>query len=592
LTSAQHPSFLSSLQQYKQARSILKITGRTNNPAWYQESLEQNLQLHIRTDGMSIATIYYDRTSFQWSQGPYLTEEILRDPARRDSFVAETLEQARQSGATSLGVILHVGDDFATTELRQEFNNAGSLNDLRQAAIDEPASILADSSIQADQSSWRVFPYPAAKGGSIGTAVTMTQQYAPLFESFRLASENAKFPMITHALSAPLVAIMGLGNSIKPTPGKPFIAILQYPWLTALAFFNEQSDLSLIRTLQHRGLRRPNNFINSLATAQASLELVDPDLFVVPLGGKVDITLISDLKNAYGNSRVEEVQQVQVEGIPSWCPEPVISTQATNPGSASINSHTFSILREDKWALQNFLPTPKEIAQIYPSLSEIKLLKFASLARIAAFAIGGLGIAYLGFGATKILNSSEWKFNPSQVDLEKGKLVQLNLEKQKSDHWNNLLEDRSKAWVNMEFFTRMFAEGGGVLITSHNYTAIPVTTGAVKGPKIGFSKQWKIGGFAQLKALDRIRRFNTRGGVDPAFAEIAQSTGNASFDPQVKTRNIEVNVKINDNTSYRASEGGTVNQADSTSYPYSFDLVITQSFEPTDPMAFTASKAP
>jgi hypothetical protein len=582
LSNLLHPSALNPLKQYQQACSILKTTGRAKNPAWYQAALDQTLQLHIRTDGMSIATIYYDRTNLQWAQGPYLTEEILRDPSRRDAFVSETLEQARQSGASSLGVILHVGDDFATTELKSQFKDSNALTELRTSAFDDPASVLADSSIQADQASWRVFPYPAAKSESVGTAVTMTRQYAPLMESFRKAGESAKFPIISEALSAPLVAIMGLGHSIKPSPGKPYIAILQYPWLTALAFFDEQSELRLIRSLQHRGLRRPNNFVNSLATAQTSLEFVDPDLFVVPLGGKVDITLIADLKAAYNNSRVEEVQQIQVEGIPSWCPEPVISVQASSADSATVNSKTFSLLRDDKWALQNFLPTPKAIAQIYPSLSEIKLLKFSKIARAAAFILGGLGIAYFGYNSIRLRSRPEWSFNPNQAASADAQLAKLNLEKQQADHWDNLLQDRSKAWTVMESLSRLFPKDSGILVDDFSHTAGPVkAAGAVVSSKTGLSKQWKISGYANLKGRDKLQSWDSRGGINPIFREIAEITGNSSFSSDVAGRIISVSLKTQESTA-----------SNSATYPYSFDLTITQTYDVADPMAITLSKAP
>lgn len=537
---------------------------------------------------MSIATIYYDRATFQWANGPYLTEEILRDPARRDSFVAETLDQARQSGATSLGVILHVGDDFATTELKPGFTSPSQLAELRTQIVDEPASVLADTSIQADQAAWRVFPYPAANGESIGTAITMTRQYAPLFESFRIASEKAKFPMITHALSAPLVAIMGLGQSLKPTPGKPYIAILQYPWLTALAFFNEHSDLRLIRTLQHRGLRRPNNFTTSLATAQASLELVDPDLFVVPLGAKVDITLISDLKSAYPNSRVEEVQQVQIEGIPTWCPEPAISTQAATTAPAN-GSHTFTLLRDEKWALQNFLPTPKEIAEIYPSFSEIKLLKFSKLAQVAALALAACGVGFFGYKAYELTKSEHWSFDPAQVQIEQRGLATLNLQKQQSEQWANLLEDRSKVWSTMESLARLLPASKGFQVKDYAYSSAPAaaTAGAkpAAGSKSPISKQWQINGLATEQALPLLNRLNTREGVAVNFNEINQVTGSAAFDPSLPSRKLTVNVKTQENTASKPGAGGV-------EYPYSFTLVITQAFEATDPMALTLTKAP
>ena len=321
----QHPASLNAFQQFGQACSILRNTTRASNPAWYQDALELKFQIHIRTDGSGITTFYHDSKKAKWSNGPSLSEEILQDPAPLDTFVAEILRFSRSHGATSLGVILHVADEFATTELKPELDNPAALSDLRDTAISDPGSILEDSSILADQASWRVLPYPAAGSEVIGTTITISKQHAPLIAKLRETGDAENFPIITHALSAPLVAIMGLSKAVEPTPGKPFVAILQYPWFTALAFFNEHADLRLVRTLQHRGLHRSTNFRNALTTTNASLEFVDPDLFLLPLGENVDATLCADLKITFTTSRVEVVRQIEIEGIPAWCPEPVIS---------------------------------------------------------------------------------------------------------------------------------------------------------------------------------------------------------------------------------------------------------------------------
>lgn len=585
-----HPASLNALQQFGQACSILRNTTRASNPAWYQNALELNFQLHVRTDGASITTFYHDGKKARWNNGPLLSEEILQDPAGLDTFVAEALRAARSNGATSLGVILHVADEFATTELKPELDNPAALADLRDTAISDPGSILEDSSILADQASWRVLPYPAAGSEVIGTTITISKQYAPLIAKLREAGDAENFPVITHALSAPLVAIMGLSQSVEPTPGKPFVGILQYPWFTVLAFFNEHADLRLIRTLQHRGLRRPTNFRNALTTTNASLEFVDPDLFLLPLGEKVDGTLSADLKITFTTSRVEVVRQIEVEGIPAWCPEPVISAQPAASAAVATTSHTFTILREEKWALQDFLPTPGDIVEIYPSRSEMRLLKILRLSRVALFAIAVLSIAYFGFGMIDLIRRPEWAFDPNEAVSIKGRLAGLTTERQKAEHWNNLLEDRSKAWTSMESLSRMFPENGGMLVKTYAHAAKPESTPGKA--KVGFVKEWKITGFARDEALEYLNTLNTREGISAHFSEISRITGNSAFNPSVGNRNLVVNVRTQENSSYKNIPPEEINDADQSTYPFTFDLTITQRFEATDPMAINVAKAP
>lgn len=548
------------------------------------------MQLHIRLDGAGITSFYHDRRKSLWTGGPSLTDEILRDPAKMQTVVSEALRHARSNGATSLGVILHVADEFATTELKPELDNPGALPELKDAAVSDPGSILEDSSIQADQSSWRVIPYPAAGADTIGTTITISKQHEGVVAVLRQAGEAENFPIITHVLSSPLVAIMGLGQAVTPTQGKPFVAILQYPWFTALAFFNEHADLKLVRTLQHRGVRRPTNFRNALATTNASLEFVDPDLFLWPLGANVDTTLDADLRISFTTSRVEVIQPNQPEALPTWAPEPVVSTLGGTTPEGALTSHTFTVLRDEKWALQNFLPTPKDILEIFPSRSEMRLLKALRLARVALFAIAVLAIAYFGFGVIDLVRRPEWAFDPSQARAAEGRLTKLTAEGKKAEHWSNLMDDRSKAWAAMESFSRMFPEGGGMLVKTFGHTVKPEN--APGKPTVGFVKEWRITGYARDEALDYLNTLNTREGISAHFAEIARITGNSSYNPSLGNRSIVVNVRTQENGTFKSTPPEETDDADESTYPFTFDLTITQRFESTDPAAITVTKAP
>lgn len=585
----QHPASLNAFRKFTQACSVLSNTSRANNPAWYQDALDLNFQVHIRPDGPDISTFYFDRKNAHWAKGPALNEEILGDTSKLEPFLAEILRHARSNGATSLGVILHIADEFATTELKPELNNPAALHELRDAAVIDPASILEDGSILATQASWRVLPYPAAGSEVIATTITLTRQYAAFFETLRQISENANFPVITRGLSAPLVAIMGLAQSLEPTPGKSFVAILQYPWFTAMAFFNEHADLRLIRTLQHRGVRRPINFRNALSTTNASLEFVDPDLFLLPLGQDVDTTMEANLRITYTNCRVETIHSPQIEGIPDWCPEPAISAllPAANPHPTS---HTLTILREEKWALQDFLPTPKEIVEIYPDRSEMRLLSIVRLSRVAVFAIMVLCMAYCVLGIVGLIRRTEWAFDPEQATSTKTRLAKLNIERQKGEHWNNLLDDRSKAWTAMESFSRMFPENSGMLVKTYSQTVKPDS--AQGQAKVGFVKEWKITGHARDEALEYLNTLNTRDGINAHFAEIVRITGNTAFSPSTGNRSISVNVRTQENNAFKLTPPEETVATDESTYPFTFDLTITQRYEATDPLALNVPKAP
>jgi hypothetical protein len=589
LSTLQHPASLNAYQQFRQACSVLSETSRATLPAWYQGALELGFQLHIRTDGTSVHTFFYDKAQNEWSAGPPLTEEVMADHDQSAAYAAQLHKHVRSLKGTSVGVILHITDEFATAELDPALDNPAALPDLRDTAVNTPGEILDDSSVPPDQASWRVMPYPAAGSEAIGTTVTLSRRMKGFLTAMREVGEERNFPIITRALSGPLVAIMGLPSVIKPTSGKPFVAILQYPWFTALAFFNEHSDLRLIRTLQHRGLKRPSNFRQALSTTNASLEFVDPDMFVLQLGAAVDARVADDLIRFFPESAVKVAAFPAVGPVPACMPELALSTEVV-PEDQVHGSHTFGVLRTERWFLQDFLPAEKEVIEIYPTSNEMRLLRILKLGRIALVAIVILGMAWLAFGVFSVIRRPEWAFNEGESKAVQQRLVSLTQERQKVEQWNNLLDDRSKAWCSMEAFARLFPANSGLLVKTFNHTVRP--DNAPGQLKVGFIKEWVITGMARDEALGYLNDLNTREGISAHFSEIEKVTGNSAYDPAPNTRTIVINVRTQENGSFKQMPLEDIVDSDDTTYPYSFNLSITQRFESADPLAINAAKAP
>ena len=109
-----HPASLNVLQQYSQACSILRNTTRARNPAWYQEALDLNFQLHIRTDGATVTAFYHDRKKGEWSNGPSLTEGSLQAVARLEAVAAEALLRPLLRLLAAAPITMVVPDEDAT----------------------------------------------------------------------------------------------------------------------------------------------------------------------------------------------------------------------------------------------------------------------------------------------------------------------------------------------------------------------------------------------------------------------------------------------------------------------------------------------
>ena len=593
MSALQNPSALNPLRQYLQANHLLKKTSRAKNPAWYQEALELDYQLHFRTDGASVSAFLYDRKEDLWAHGPALTEKSLLDPEAMVAYTTEAIRHVKAAGGTSIGVVLHIADEFALTEINPDLTDRDTLSALRETALHDPLSILADSSADASQSNWRIIPYFAAASQSMATAVTISRRHEPMLDALRALGNREDFPLVTHALSAPLVALLGLFDTVKPRPDRPSVAILQYPFFTVLAFFNDRSDLILVRTQLHRGLRRPPNFRHAIATSNASLELDNPDIFVFRLGADIDPALAADLATTFISSRVEVIPAPITGSLPDWCAECVIATRAPEPGESA--SGSLQALREDKWALQDFLPAQAESASLYPTKAEIRLMKGLGAARKIILTIGLIAAAWLATGIIKIRLSPDWAFKPEESDIIKTRLIALNAEKAKAQQWDALMEDRSKAWSSMEFLSRLFPENSGILTKTFNYTARPDTSPGQA--KVGVVREWKITGFVKDEALELLSSLNSRERMAAHFNEVARVTGNSAFRTDIGTRNIVVNIRTQENPGYKPAGriGDDLIQGGNTGdygFPFTFDLVITQRFEAADPLAVVVAKAP
>ena len=209
MATLEHPASLNAFQQFRQACSILSETSRASLPAWYQEALELDFQLHIRVDGSSVRTFFYNRPANEWGESPPLSEEAIGDDEQTLIFAGQLLKTVRGLKGTSVGVILHIADEFATAELKPELDNPAALGDLRDTAFNNPGEILDDSSVPPDQASWRVMPYPAAGSEVIGTTITISKRLSGFVAALRKLGEDENFPIVAHTLSAPLVRLPG-----------------------------------------------------------------------------------------------------------------------------------------------------------------------------------------------------------------------------------------------------------------------------------------------------------------------------------------------------------------------------------------------
>ncbi|MCW1884458.1 hypothetical protein OKA04_06925 [Luteolibacter flavescens] len=590
----QHPAGLNPLQRFRQAGSVLRGTSRADNTAWYRSALELDFQLHLRADGNRVDSRLFDRRTGQWSTGPQLSEAHATDLTLIPAFADEIIRVAQAAKANAIGVVLHLADEFATSELKPELDNPGALSELRTMVESDPKSVLDDSSVSATESSWRLIPYPAAGSEAIATTVCISRGWTAFLDELRKAGEEKNFPVITRAVSAPLVCLLALPELKQDEMTNPLIAVLSYPRFTLLAFFNEHGDLRLLRTLQHRGQRRPTNLRHAASTTAAALELADPEVYLLATGEFTDPQMVADLQLVFPAASIREIEWAgtpYAPPAPGISPELLISTNlAATPETPLASSHTFTVLKGDGWAVQDFLPVAKEVAEVYPNRSEMKMLRTARYARLGFAVLAAVALGFFGLQIIDLIRKPEFASDSSRANAQKERRIHLTAEKNRVDHWDNLLEDRSKAWTTMELLSALFPEKSGFLIKTFNHGVTPeASPGQVKA---GFVREWRITGLARDEAYEKLALLNTQDGISAIFKDVANSTGNESFETDLPTRSLVVTARTLENGGYRPGPAEEAADLDDNSYPFSFELTITQRFESADKLAITVAAAP
>jgi len=604
LSKLRHPSELNELQRFLQARSAMRTTSRASNGAWYKDAFDLGLQLHIRIDGGPARIWLHHAAENRWEPLSEIPEAIFTDPETANAFLAYLFKSAPLRKAKALGVIVHIADEFATTELKPELKDPAALPELAATVETDPFHIIGDSSLPADEHSWRLLPYASKTAPAIATAVNLSRHCENFLSLCRIAGEQLDFPVRTLALSSPLTMLQSLPFLYEGDLGQPIVSILHYPLFTLLAFLDSEGNLALLRTLHHRGQRLPTNLIHAISTAGAALEFSEPAILLLPFADESSSSLISQrLHEAFPAPSIHfaDWTQTPFSSQTTGCefPEPPAAhADSSVAGTPLSNALTFSALRDEEWATQDFLPPPVELVERFPNQSEMRLLRFARFARIGFAAAAATALVWTGVSVFGIVRRPEWGFNPQKSKTVQLRLAKLGSEQKRIEHWNNLLEDRSKGWANMEMLCRLFPPHSGILLGKVKYSISPelnkgTKKGKTKGATMaGFVKKWKISGFAREQAVERLTRLNTQEGIDAAFSEIARATGNPAFDPDLPSRTLIVNMRTHENGAFKLHPSGKTNDSDENSYPFAFDLTITQRFEATDPMAVITAKAP
>ncbi len=589
------PETLSARAAFAQANALLRQTSRASNPDWYREGLDLDHQWHLVVlsgNRISSALLLRQGQENTWTSGPGVNLSVLPTREQVDALVDEIMNASEFRKARSLGVVIHLADEFATTEIMAEIRSAAALEALREEVCSSPATALGDPSLSMENTSTRLVPYAGAEKPPLASCVTLSRQHDAFVDMLRLAGEARNLPIQVSVVSAPLAFLSILPAFLQFQLERPQFVLLHYPKFSAMAVFNPQANLVQLRALPHRGRAFPGNLGDAVNTALDSLDLHEPVITILPLGDTDPSPLLTQLHATLNQPDHAEVQILRpavdsiAPGVPELRPEMLVSIPTYASGQVSKG---FQQLFSERWALQNFLPVSPAVAALYPTQGEMKMLRLSGLLKIvAAFALVGL-FALGVFSAVKIVTDPAWSHNTQDTVAMKTRMAKATRDSQEFEHWENLLQERSKGWLGMELLARVFPENSGVkVITFRQNTRLDST---VKNKRVGFTREWLINGLANDKGIPLVDNLNSRESIKQLFEEIFKATGNAAFDTSVDGRGLTFLLTRSRNPAYD-KDNRKASPADRSGYAAVFDLKITQSFPSEDPLALSTSTLP
>jgi len=613
-----HPSELNPLRLYQQAKRIAQKTSRAKNPDWYQDPNKVQRQWHLWLDGEEVLSSLFDQKAQRWVEGPTLSwlgredEESSvtveggfairqfesKDREELHGGLAEALRSRELGGkANSLGVILHVADEFAVLDPAREYSGNRDFEEVQALLQVDPKEVLGDSTIDPLLDTWQLMPCWGVKELKVNVAVQLGRQREEFFSIIRDYAEDNNVAVIVSGVSAPLEALrlapIYLDWSQSEERGD--IIVMMYRNFSALMVLNEVGELVLLRSLSHlTGKEYPSNLGDTLLNTSTSAGLSNPVVSILPMcGGTGKEQLTAELTTFFARKNPMDIgftdldQLDALQDIPNHRMEMLLGDEAklgslleNNP---LMETATFTGLAEG-WATQDFYSVIDVEAEKFPTWQELQLRRYFGIAKVGLL---GLVIAMGTWGGLKVvktLGTDEWQ--AKAIEPEAAASGGKRKEKAELDYWQSIMQTRSEGWLVMQLLLDLFPEGGGIVITDFEYKILAgQTSGKSSGSKakgLGYSRQWKFSGFSTPEGRSTLAKLGSTGFMTNRFEEFAGKYQSTEFELEAQGRSVAASLE-EDVKAYAGS--GSISREEAALYSTSFMLLVTQRVFETDELA-------
>ncbi len=602
-----HPTELNIWQVYRQAKMLTKHTSRASSADWYKDAMQVDRQWHIWIDGgEAVISCIFDRRTNTWKEGPEVPSlKALHSKPGPDSQEgsSEVIDAFRKTvreilaskefgpKAKSLGVILHVAEEFAVNDLAPEYAMEDDFERIRELTIVDPMEALGDSSVDPLAHSWRILPYwGISEGERRSVAIMLSRRYFELINSLRSYGEERNIPIIASAHAAPLEAVMLLPLLLDKRDGNGDIVLFQYRNFSAMAVLDPSGELVQIRALQHRSnANHPSGLGEILVNTSALMNLKNPAVHIVPMSRINQDGLIQDLELYFAsrspmNIGFIDIQEMELtRKIPGGKLELILASEedfeATFRASSLSETKSFTNLANG-WAAQDFYGLSEEEKSFYPSQRDLKLLKsFGYIKMVLIIGFMGL-VSWTAVEVASTITTRAWRLSETDASASNLELAKLNKEKSKIEYWENMMAPRSEGWLVMEVPLRLFPPDSGIIITECDYNAQGETADK-RSKKIAFERRWVVKGYASETGVARLSKLSSNTFLKAEFERISQEMQSEAFNPSFDSRALSVTMQQQQGQ----MPSGVVNSSVARHFRTSFELTILQSFSDEDSLA-------
>jgi hypothetical protein len=190
----------------------------------------------------------------------------------------------------------------------------------------------------------------------------------------------------------------------------------------------------------------------------------------------------------------------------------------------------------------------------------------------------GLG----GWLALSVYNASQGNVVPvlpAMISGQQAELNQLSATRVYLSQWDKILSPRSQAWSAMDFFLALLPEGKDVVCDRLRYAIRPATN-AGKGPG-GFAREWIIEGSCTDPGRAHLEKLREAAAIAEIFTATAVRLSEPSF-ALSDDRTVKAVLREESNPQFAAANATGAAGV----LPYQFRLVVTQTIDGGDPLAF------